>query len=127
MSNWPAILGRQLRLMTELESRFKSGNSVHVERTYLTRTEFDGLSEYMLEEEDISTMAGMENLRLQERVTELETACAQAVEFAEYVEGAAKGKMVERAKYYLSLPYSQELALRLKDSMNAGSGVGSHE
>ncbi|SDQ43527.1 hypothetical protein [Pseudoxanthomonas sp. CF125] len=120
MSNWPAILGRQLKFMAELESRFKSGNSVPVERTYLTRTEFDGLSEYMLEEEDISTMSGMANLRLQERVEELEVACAQAVEFAEYVEGAAKGKMADRAKHYLSLPYSQELAARLLPGREAG-------
>lgn len=110
--------------MSELETRFRSGNSVPVERTYLTRAEFDGLTEYMMEEEDISTMSGMSNLRLQDRVAELEIACAQAVELAEYVEGAAKGKMTERAKHYLSLPYSQELALRLKDTMPGGSGEG---
>lgn len=81
------------------------------------------MTEYMLEEEDISTMSGMANLRLQERVDELEVACAQAVEFAEYVEGAAKGSMADRAKHYLSLPYSQQLATRLKPGrMTPGGG-----
>lgn len=47
------------------------------------------------------------------RNTELEIACAQAVEFATYVEGAAKGTMVERAKHFMSAPYAQELAARL--------------
>lgn len=45
---------------------------------------------------------------------ELLVAVAQAVEFAEYVVGAAKGSMVERAKHFLSMPYAQELARRLK-------------
>lgn len=48
------------------------------------------------------------------RITEMEIAVGQAVEFAQYVETAAKGTMVERAKHYLSLPYSQELAARLE-------------
>lgn len=52
--------------------------------------------------------------RVKARLAELEIACAQAVEFAEYVEGAAKGVMVDRAKHYLSLPYSQELQQRLR-------------
>lgn len=47
------------------------------------------------------------------RIAELEVACAQAVEFAQYVEDAAKGAMVARAKHYLSQPYAQELAARL--------------
>lgn len=53
---------------------------------------------------------------LRERMeSDLEVAVAQAVEFAQYVEGAAKGAMVERAKHFLSLPYSQELASRLRE------------
>jgi predicted ribosome-associated RNA-binding protein Tma20 len=51
---------------------------------------------------------------LEERNHEMEIAVAQAVEFAEYVEGAAKGKMVERAKHFLSTPYAKELAERLR-------------
>ena len=43
-----------------------------------------------------------------------DVALAQAVEFAEYVERSAKGSMVERAKHYLSLPYSKELQKRLR-------------
>lgn len=50
---------------------------------------------------------------LRER-TDVEVCCAQAVEFAEYVTEHAKGKMVEAAKRFLSLPYSKELAAKLK-------------
>ena len=53
------------------------------------------------------------------RIEELEIAVAQAVEFAEYVEGAAKGAMVERARYFLSLPYAKRLAERLHMRPNA--------
>lgn len=45
---------------------------------------------------------------------DVEIAVAQAVEFAEYVSDHAKGKMVERAKHFLSLPYSQEIAAKLR-------------
>lgn len=45
---------------------------------------------------------------------DVEIAVAQAVEFAEYVTEHAKGKMVERARHFLSLPYSQELSARLR-------------
>lgn len=48
------------------------------------------------------------------RLTELELACAQAVEFATYVEAQAKGKMEDAAKHFMSLPFSQELAWVLK-------------
>lgn len=54
-----------------------------------------------------------------DRLKEIEVAVAQAVEFAEYVEGAAKGAMVERARHFLSLPYAQELAVRLQMTANA--------
>lgn len=47
------------------------------------------------------------------RLRETEIAVAQAVEFAQYVEKAAKGAMVERARHFLSMKYSQELAKRL--------------
>lgn len=52
------------------------------------------------------------------RIEELEVAVAQAVEFAEYVEGAAKGAMVERAQHFLSLPYAKRLAERLRMTAN---------
>ena len=52
------------------------------------------------------------------RIAELEVAVAQAVEFAEYVEQAAKGAMAERARHFLSLPYAKELAARLKLTAN---------
>lgn len=54
-----------------------------------------------------------------ERVAEMEVALAQAVEFAEYVEMAAKGAMAERARHFLSLPYAQEIAARLAMTANA--------
>ena len=41
-------------------------------------------------------------------------AVAQAVEFAQYVEQQAKGAMRDAAVQFLSLPYSQEIAERLK-------------
>lgn len=44
-----------------------------------------------------------------ERAAEAETAVAQAVDFAEYVCGAAKGGMVERAERYLSTPYADRV------------------
>lgn len=47
--------------------------------------------------------------------SEKEVALGQAVEFAEYVERQAKGAMRDAAKRFLSLPYSQEVAARLKD------------
>ena len=56
---------------------------------------------------------------LQSRITELELACAQAVEFATYVEQHAKGKMEEAAKNFLSLPFAQELAVVLKAGREA--------
>jgi hypothetical protein len=49
------------------------------------------------------------------RLREMDVAIAQAVEFAEYVEQHAKGKMEDAAKRFLSLPYSQELAVRLAE------------
>lgn len=45
--------------------------------------------------------------------TDREVLCAQAVEFAQYVVEAAKGKMVERAEHFLSAPYAQALAKRI--------------
>lgn len=65
---WPDILRRQLRLMHELESRFKSSNSVPVERTFLRRSEFDGLCQFMAADEDISTTQGMNSLHLQDEL-----------------------------------------------------------
>jgi hypothetical protein len=47
------------------------------------------------------------------RLEEVETALAQAVELAEYVEQHAKGRMVDAVKHFLSLPYAQDLARRL--------------
>lgn len=47
------------------------------------------------------------------RALEMEVAMGQAVAFAEYVESAAKGAMVERARHFLSLPFAQEIAKRL--------------
>jgi hypothetical protein len=56
---------------------------------------------------------------------DMRIACAQAVEFAEYVEQAAKGVMAERARHYLSLPYAQELAARLnRDKTETGDSNG---
>lgn len=49
-----------------------------------------------------------------DRLDEQETAVAQAVAFAQYVEDHAKGGMVEAARKFLSLPFSQEIAARLK-------------
>ena len=46
-------------------------------------------------------------------IADREVAVAQAVEFAEYVERAAKGTMVERAQHFLSVPYAAELRARL--------------
>lgn len=43
----------------------------------------------------------------------LELAVAQAVEFAEYVEAHAKGKMEEAARHFLSMPYAQDLKKRI--------------
>lgn len=45
--------------------------------------------------------------------TDREVCLAQAVEFAQYVVVAAKGKMEDRAKHFLSMPYAQEVAKRL--------------
>lgn len=47
---------------------------------------------------------------LRARNAELELACAQAVEFATYVEEHAKGKMEEAARRFLSMEFAQELA-----------------
>lgn len=60
---------------------------------------------------------------LEARNAEVEIACAQAVEFAQYVESAAKGAMVEHAQRYLSLPYSQGLAERLSRAEAAEARV----
>lgn len=46
--------------------------------------------------------------------SEKDMAVAQAVELVEYVTKAAKGEMVKAAQRFLSLPYSQEIAARLK-------------
>jgi hypothetical protein len=54
-----------------------------------------------------------------ERQADIEIAVAQAVEFAEYVVAAAKGKMVERAEHFLSLRYAQELSNRLAETRGA--------
>lgn len=48
-----------------------------------------------------------------DRLDEQETAVAQAVAFAQYVEDHAKGSMVEAARKFLSLPFSQQIAARL--------------
>lgn len=53
-------------------------------------------------------------LEAADRLDEQETAVAQAVAFAQYVEDHAKGGMVEAARKFLSLPFSQEIAARLK-------------
>lgn len=53
------------------------------------------------------------------RNTELEVAVAQAVEFATYVEQAAKGTMVERARHFMSQEFAQELAARLQEDWKA--------
>lgn len=45
---------------------------------------------------------------------ELSIAIAQAVEICEYVEGHAKGAMVERVKKYLSLPFAHHIAHLLR-------------
>jgi hypothetical protein len=52
----------------------------------------------------------------EEELTESDkdVAIAQAVEFAQYVSDAAKGSMVERARHFLSVPYAQQIAARLK-------------
>lgn len=47
------------------------------------------------------------------RLLEIETAVAQAVELAEYVETHAKGKMEQAAKDFLSVPYANALRDRL--------------
>jgi hypothetical protein len=70
-SGWAAALKAQLRLMTELESRFKSGNSVPVERTYITAAEFAVIETYMEEDEALSTDLGMLNLRKHEQLQSL--------------------------------------------------------
>lgn len=44
-------------------------------------------------------------------------ALAQAVTFAEYVSEHAKGKMVDAAKHFLSLEYSEEIAARLNNPL----------
>jgi len=46
-------------------------------------------------------------------MSEQEIAVAQAVEFAQYVEEHAKGKMSDAARRFLSLPYAQDLANRI--------------
>lgn len=46
--------------------------------------------------------------------SEKDVAIAQAVEFAEYVERQAKGSMQNSATHFLSLPYSQDVANRLR-------------
>lgn len=51
--------------------------------------------------------------------TEKDIAIAQAVEFAQYVVDHAKGRMVEAAERFLSLPYSQEIAQRLTAAQQA--------
>lgn len=45
---------------------------------------------------------------------ELAVAIGQAVEICEYVEGHAKGAMVDRVKKYLSLPFAQHIAHLLR-------------
>lgn len=74
---------------------------------------------WLTESRDLTDVAALQSANA--RLAEMEVACAQAVEFAEYVEGAAKGAMVERAKHYLSMPYSQELQARLR---RAAAGEG---
>lgn len=61
------------------------------------------------------------------RLVEMDVAVAQAVEFAEYVEQHAKGKMEEAARRFLSLPYAQDVAARLKAgnaAISSGGGEG---
>lgn len=55
----------------------------------------------------------------QSRLTELELACAQAVEFATYVEEHAKGKMEDAARRFMSMEFAQELAGVLKAGREA--------
>jgi len=54
--------------------------------------------------------------------TDKDIAVAQAVEFAQYVVDHAKGRMVEAAERFLSLPYSQEVAGRLVQAQQAAKG-----
>lgn len=63
---WPAALHAMLQLMMEFELRFKSGNSVQVERAHITATEFAVICNYMQEDEAVSTDIGMSNYRLQQ-------------------------------------------------------------
>lgn len=53
-------------------------------------------------------------LEAADRLDEQETAVGQAVAFAQYVEDHAKGGMVEAARKFLSLPFSQEISARFK-------------
>ena len=54
--------------------------------------------------------------------TNKDIAVAQAVEFAQYVVDHAKGRMVEAAERFLSLPYSQDVALRLAKAVGDNNG-----
>jgi hypothetical protein len=68
---WRQALGDMLKLMVDLQLRFKSGNSVEVERTYFTRKDWKVLQNYMEADEAMSTALGMENWNLrQERAGE---------------------------------------------------------
>lgn len=74
-------------------------------------TNWDNIGEF-------SQQVIMDTQRAALEASEIDVAVAQAIEFAQYVVDAAKGKMSERAAHFLSLHYSKQLAVRLKCTLS---------
>lgn len=58
--NWQEIRKRYVSLMAMLEARFKSGNSVPVERAHITAAEWQTLQEYDEADESLSNEMAMQ-------------------------------------------------------------------
>ncbi|HZF98271.1 MAG TPA: hypothetical protein VEY92_08525 [Pseudoxanthomonas sp.] len=109
---WRQALGDMLKLMMDLQLRFKSGNSVEVERTYFTRKDWQVLQDYMEADEAMSTDLGMENWNLrQERAGEWQP-----------IETAPKGRRVlvrkdgkQYAADWVQNPWTGEVAWCIGD------------
>lgn len=65
--------------------------------------------EYDAADEALATLTAL----VERAGDETEVALAQAVEFAEYVEQHAKGKMEAASRHFLSMPYAQALKARI--------------
>lgn len=105
---YTAALGQQVAGVVDDAAVERALTAFYGEKDW-TRTVMRENMQRALTAAAVGQVAGPETLSESDK----DVALAQAVEFAEYVSGAAKGAMVERAKHFLSLPYAQELAKRI--------------